>query len=607
MVEDGAVLGESGDDVDIGLEENEITRREKKQMIKDAFIEELDECFHESRKSRTSMKQTHDAKRRHLTDDNGDPLSVMCHQCQRNDKGRVVTCGNCKWKRYCVPCMTTWYPKMTEDDFARFCPVCQVNCNCKSCLRLEVLKKDKERFNLKFTVEERIQYCKYIIPMLLPFLTQFNKEQMREKQIEAEIQGLSFAKLNVENANCGLEERIYCDNCKTSIADYHRSCSSCGYDLCLICCQELRDGCLRGSREELNIQFVDPGSPYMHAKPQKNPKSGRRSGRRSGNLAETSGEVGARWMLMHERFSRVIGKELGRGDSVTKLHCDMSDAVNVLTHVQEVTYTSAQQAEIEKLKQQQFFQHEREIFGREHVVNHKVEKQEDEVGRVTGALNGTFHTEGLRHENGDGDEEDERNANSVVGSLDDSIEGIEHPEGGALWDIFRRQDSPKLEEYIRKYYKEFRHIYCRPLDEVVHPIHDQTFYLTTEHKRRLKEEYGIEPWTFVQKVGDAVFIPVGCPHQVRNIKSCIKVALDFVSPENVHECVRLAEEFRTLPLNHRAKEDKLEVKKICLYAMEKAVDDLENLQKTGEEKPGVVIASGICDNRKQTKRKKRRT
>ena len=29
---------------------------------------------------------------------------------------------------------------------------------------------------------------------------------------------------------------------------------------------------------------------------------------------------------------------------------------------------------------------------------------------------------------------------------------------------------------------------------------------------------GIEPWTFVQKLGDAVFIPAGCPHQVRNLK-----------------------------------------------------------------------------------------
>ena len=31
---------------------------------------------------------------------------------------------------------------------------------------------------------------------------------------------------------------------------------------------------------------------------------------------------------------------------------------------------------------------------------------------------------------------------------------------------------------------------------------------------------GIEPWTFVQELGDAVFIPAGCPHQVRNLKVC---------------------------------------------------------------------------------------
>lgn len=42
-------------------------------------------------------------------------------------------------------------------------------------------------------------------------------------------------------------------------------------------------------------------------------------------------------------------------------------------------------------------------------------------------------------------------------------------------------------------------------------------------------------------------------------QSCIKVALDFVSPDNVEECIRLTDEFRLLPKNHRAKEDKLEV------------------------------------------------
>lgn len=42
-------------------------------------------------------------------------------------------------------------------------------------------------------------------------------------------------------------------------------------------------------------------------------------------------------------------------------------------------------------------------------------------------------------------------------------------------------------------------------------------------------------------------------------QSCTKVAVDFVSPENVHECLRLTEEFRQLPVNHKAREDKLEV------------------------------------------------
>lgn len=43
------------------------------------------------------------------------------------------------------------------------------------------------------------------------------------------------------------------------------------------------------------------------------------------------------------------------------------------------------------------------------------------------------------------------------------------------------------------------------------------------------------------------------------LQSCIKVALDFVSPENISSCFKLTEEFRLLPLDHRAKEDKLEV------------------------------------------------
>lgn len=41
------------------------------------------------------------------------------------------------------------------------------------------------------------------------------------------------------------------DNCNTSIAGLYRSCpnSNCSYDLCLTCCQELRNGCQHGGIE----------------------------------------------------------------------------------------------------------------------------------------------------------------------------------------------------------------------------------------------------------------------------------------------------------------------------------------------------------------------
>ncbi|KAM0928497.1 hypothetical protein ACQ4PT_002515 [Festuca glaucescens] len=118
-------------------------------------------------------------------------------------------------------------------------------------------------------------------------------------------------------------------------------------------------------------------------------------------------------------------------------------------------------------------------------------------------------------------------------------------------------------------------LHCDMADAVIHPIHDQTFYLTAEHKENLKEECGIEPWTFEQNLGEAVFIPAGCPHQVRNLKSCVKVALDFVSPESIDECVKLTKEFRRLPLDHKAKEDKLEIKKMALHALVEAITFLE--------------------------------
>ncbi|GLT77792.1 hypothetical protein SLA2020_493500 [Shorea laevis] len=60
---------------------------------------------------------------------------------------------------------------------------------------------------------------------------------------------------------------------------------------------------------------------------------------------------------------------------------------------------------------------------------------------------------------------------------------------------------------------------------------------------------------------------------------CTKVKLYFVSPKNLDECFRITEEFSVLPHNHRAKEDKLELKKITIHAMCTAVNFLERNTK----------------------------
>ncbi|KAI7746878.1 hypothetical protein M8C21_018039 [Ambrosia artemisiifolia] len=213
-----------------------------------------------------------------------------------------------------------------------------------------------------------------------------------------------------------------------------------------------------------------------------------------------------------------MAEELGRGDSVTMLHCDMSDAVNILTHTAEVSVSDNQEWAIQQLKKRHRAQDKKEKYGKlfECIAGswgkkdeHSLIEEEDfnHVASINKEINKWDQSSGVSL--------DEHNACSlhVFATQEDAEE-----TGSALWDIFRREDVPKLQEYLLRHSKEFRYTYCCPVEKVYHPIHDQTFYLTLEHKKRLKELYGIEPWTFEQRLGDAVFIPAGCPHQVRNLK-----------------------------------------------------------------------------------------
>nr|XP_043606770.1 lysine-specific demethylase JMJ25-like [Erigeron canadensis] len=831
------------------------------------------------------------AAKQMVPDENGEMkyvVSVMCHQCQRNDKGDVVYCGKCGTKRYCYPCMTRWYPNMTPEMFAECCPVCLDNCNCKGCLR-DVLPKVKGKIKFEPSADQKVQYSIYILHVILPFLKRLNEDYLKEKLIESKIQGSTLSDIHFKKVKCQLDERMYCDCCKTSIFDLHRSCPSCHYDLCLQCCWELRDGNPQGNKDEVHYEFNDPGRDYYHGGKDKmggiikkdavskqetshewkslddgripcppetmggcgsgilellhlnspdhvselleksqellkkhkleddmrempeewctcseslnnsddDDNQLRKAASRENsndnylycpravdvkggdlkhfqwhwsngqpvivsNVLETT--LGLSWepMVMWRAFRQItnvnhdqlldvgalncldwceddvnvhqffkwytegikdeqgwpkilklkdwppsslfeerlprhgvefisclpfkeythprdgylnlavkfpkdslkpdmgpktyiaygIAQELGRGDSVTKLHCDMSDAVNVLTHTATVTPDSETIKKINILKKKHHAQDQKELFGfdvsnlEDKVVIERNTCNMDAVetdnllsvcsanaGGKSIETDSTTSSENeiaLKDEGCEGAEckidnlgkrryssrvkprqisnggkktkeekssgkpnkksdrsKGEVNVNEPTEEVADQggscVDGFDLGEGGALWDIFRREDTPKLEEYLKKHFREFRHTYCRPVEQVIHPIHDQTFYLTVEHKRRLREEFGIQPWTFVQKLGDAVFIPAGCAHQVRNLKSCIKVALDFVSPENVDECIRLSEDFRVLPQNHRAKEDKLEVKKIALHAVNAAIKDLKNATQTKKE------------------------
>uniref|UniRef100_A0A2P2J9I2 Uncharacterized protein MANES_14G044400 n=1 Tax=Rhizophora mucronata TaxID=61149 RepID=A0A2P2J9I2_RHIMU len=61
-----------------------------------------------------------------------------------------------------------------------------------------------------------------------------------------------------------MDERIFCDNCRTSIFDFHRSCSNCSSDLCLTCCREICNGNLQGGGQDVAMDYINHGLDYVH-------------------------------------------------------------------------------------------------------------------------------------------------------------------------------------------------------------------------------------------------------------------------------------------------------------------------------------------------------
>ncbi|KZC07767.1 Lysine-specific demethylase 3B [Dufourea novaeangliae] len=145
---------------------------------------------------------------------------------------------------------------------------------------------------------------------------------------------------------------------------------------------------------------------------------------------------------------------------------------------------------------------------------------------------------------------------------------------GALWHIYAARDADKIRDLLNAVALE-RGARLEPHHD---PIHDQSCYLDGPLRERLYREYGVEGYAIVQCLGDAVFVPAGAPHQVRNLHNCIKVAEDFVSPENVSHCFHLTQEFRALSDTHTNHEDKLQIKNIIYHAVKDSLTVLSNVK-----------------------------
>ncbi|KAK6346945.1 hypothetical protein TWF696_007041 [Orbilia brochopaga] len=117
---------------------------------------------------------------------------------------------------------------------------------------------------------------------------------------------------------------------------------------------------------------------------------------------------------------------------------------------------------------------------------------------------------------------------------DDAEDGDRSP--GAIWDIFPIGATAHIRDYLDSQFPN------QPTD----PFHRQNCYLTMEDLETLHSLYGVQSYRILQRPGDAIMIPAGCAHQVRNIKDCIKVAVDFLSPESAEICEYLLHENRAI-------------------------------------------------------------
>ncbi|GJV87681.1 hypothetical protein Tco_1531619 [Tanacetum coccineum] len=137
-------------------------------------------------------------------------------------------------------------------------------------------------------------------------------------------------------------------------------------------------------------------------------------------------------------------------------------------------------------------------------------------------------------------------------------------------DIFYREDGPNLVEYLRKYSDILSRSYGS-LEKVSHPLFDEIYFLDDFHKETERRI------CFKQDVGKAIVISAGCAYQMRKIKSCVNVVFKFLSPKSASESIKVNNELRLLPVNHKEKGNMLQVKKMVIIRMHAAIEEMCNI------------------------------
>ena len=109
---------------------------------------------------------------------------------------------------------------------------------------------------------------------------------------------------------------------------------------------------------------------------------------------------------------------------------------------------------------------------------------------------------------------------------------------GAVWDIWQRKSLHTLRAFMLETLHLMRDGRGNPvcLEAWEDPVHSQQCMLSDDLRKLLWHRHRIQAWHFEQHIGEAVFIPAGCAHQVRCWTANTFSKLNRMFVEHLYPC-----------------------------------------------------------------------